>query len=97
MLIRTLSRCPGNPSEWTPGEPMDAGAPEGASVADYVETMHDGCADTHIGVYLVADLDPREAASLGVEDIRGRIHYQRGALVAWVPLYGPVAYEMVEE
>ena len=97
MKIRTLSRCPSCPSEWQWTEAVDADAPEGSTVAEYVETMHDGCADTHVGVYLVATLDPREAASLGVEDIRCRIHRQRGQLVAWVPLDGPVAYELVEE
>ena len=97
MKIRTLHRRPSCPSEWQWTDAVDADAPEGATVAEYVETMHDGCAETHVGVYLVADLDPREAASLGVEDIRCRIHSQRGQLVAWVPLDGPVAYELVEE
>ena len=97
MKIRTLSRCPGTPGEWQWTEAHDADAPDGATVEDYVEAKHDGCADTHVGVYLVSALDPREAASIGVEDIRGRIHRQIGQLVAWVPLDGPVTYELVTE
>jgi hypothetical protein len=36
-------------------------------------------------------------ADLGVEDIRGLIHREVGALVAWVGLDSTVAYEMVTE
>ena len=97
MKIRLLSRAPCGWPEWQWSEVVDAEVPDGATVRDYVEVAHDASEATHVGVYLVSALDPREAASLGIEDIRGRIHRQIGELVAWVPLDGPVAYELVEE
>jgi hypothetical protein len=96
MRIRHLTRCPGTPTEWQWSESVDADAPEGATVEEYVETMDDSTCETHEGVYLVRDLAPSEMAALGVEDIRG-LYRQGGALVAWVSRDGSVRYELVTE
>lgn len=97
LMIRTLSRCPGTPSEWQWTEVVDADAPEGASVEDYVETMNDSSDETHVGVYVVKMLAPFERHHLGVVDIRGLIHREVGTLVAWVSRDGVVTYELVTE
>lgn len=97
LMIRTLFRCPNTPSEWQWTEAVDADAPDGASVEDYVEVHNDSTDETHVGVYLVGRLNEIERHSLGIEDIRGRIHRQVGSLVAWVLRDGTVAYELVSE
>ena len=94
MKSRILSRCPGSPSEWQWTEACDADAPDGATVADYVEVHNDSTAETHLGVVIVGT---PEADALAVEDIRGSIHRQAGTLVAWVPRDGEVRYELVTE
>lgn len=97
MLIRALSRCPNNPSEWQWTEAVDADAPDGASVEDYVEVHNDSTDETHVGVYLVSAMSDSEREEIGLEDIRGRIHRQVGSLVAWVRRDGTVVYELVTE
>ena len=92
MKIRTLTETAIGEWQWT--EAVDADAPDGATVAEYVEVMHDSTAETHLGVVVVGS---PESDAMAVPDIRVRIHRHIGTLVAWVPRDGRVRYELVEE